>query len=119
MYSLLQNVQTEKKNIFFKGSFNPDGPKTKDCDGEIDCLDGSDEDFEKCKDTFPDSATVYCKQFSYFDHYDIYIFATPCDGIVECQGGIDEDCDVKLGKLVLILFGAFIFTSLVSGEPQI
>lgn len=36
------------------------------CDGEIDDLNGVDEDIELCKDTFPSSAVISCQQFSYF-----------------------------------------------------
>lgn len=36
------------------------------CDGEIDRFNGTDEDLERCRDTFPISAVVECQQFSYF-----------------------------------------------------
>ena len=68
----------------------------KKCDGSVHCIFGEDEEFENCKDTFPEEATIICIENRL--QYDIK--AVPCDGIQECRDGSDEDCEEN--KLILI-----------------
>ena len=69
-------------------------PQKYVCDGAIQCIEGDDESFELCKDTFPESATITCLE-SDRPFYNITIKATPCDGIVECRSGEDENCELN------------------------
>ena len=58
-----------------------------ECDGIVHCPLAEDEDFTKCKDTFPESATIEC-EYKYYEH--MTILATPCNGIAECANDYDE-----------------------------
>ena len=69
-------------------------PEKYVCDGAIQCIEGDDERFDLCKDTFPESATITCLENDR-PFYNITIKATPCDGIVECRSGEDENCELK------------------------
>ena len=91
-------------------------PNKWKCDGAVQCIHGDDEDFELCKDSFPEAATITCleKDRSF---YEIWIKATPCDGVVECKDGQDENCELNppgidyiiMGCLVLVIFSAWIY----------
>ncbi len=60
------------------------------CDGSVQCPDqGEDEDFEVCKHTYPEAATIKCLEADR-GQYNITILAIPCDGNVECKNGEDE-----------------------------
>ena len=57
-------------------------PKSWTCDGAVQCIYGEDEDFELCKDTFPERATIKCLEANRTNLFNITIFAVPCDGII-------------------------------------
>ena len=59
------------------------------CDGSEHCIYGEDEDFNLCKNTFPESANFKCLEANR-TLWNVTIYATPCDGIVECKDGSDE-----------------------------
>ena len=59
------------------------------CDGSVHCIYGEDEDFNLCKNTFPESANFKCLEANR-TLWNVTIYATPCDGIVECKDGSDE-----------------------------
>ena len=80
--------------------------KTKICDGIVHCIHGEDEEIELCKSTFPETATIHCKEPDR-GSYDITILATPCSG--ECK---DENCDTDwriLSAFVGFTFAAIAF----------
>ena len=56
-------------------------PKTFTCDGSVNCKYAEDENFDLCKSTFPDGATVKCLEKE-GPFYQIWIYAVPCDGIL-------------------------------------
>ena len=64
--------------------------REKLCDGIVHCLNGDDEDFALCSDTFSYGATILCEEANRGE-YSILIFATPCDNKRECNNGEDED----------------------------
>ena len=68
---------------------------------------GEDEQFELCKDTFPEEATIECVENRLPGTIDITIMAIPCDGIIECRDGRDENCDND--KLILYIVTAVLF----------
>ena len=77
----------------------------KMCDGIVHCIEGEDETFETCQNTFPKEATIKCIE-DRANGVDIMIMAIPCDGIKECRNGEDEVCKIS-GRIfwcVLIVF---------------
>ena len=46
----------------------------------MNCKYAEDENFDLCKSTFPDGATVKCLEADR-PFYKIWIYAVPCDGI--------------------------------------
>ena len=73
-----------KGNEFFCNRSQSCLDKAKICDGIVHCIFGEDEGIELCKSTFPETATVQCKEIDR-GSYDISILATPCNGIQECS----------------------------------
>ena len=82
-------------------------PEKYVCDGAIQCIEGDDETFDLCKDTFPESATITCLE-SDRPFYNITIKATPCDGNVECRNGEDENCELKPPGIFYIITGCLV-----------
>ena len=64
------------------------------CDGIVHCIEGEDETFDACQDTFPKEATIKCIENRTIG-VDIMIMAIPCDGIYECRNEEDEDCKIS------------------------
>ena len=81
--------------------------KSKICDGIVHCIFGEDESIQLCKSTFPETATIQCKEIDR-ESYDISILATPCNGIRECSDVDDEDCDESKEALIISLVIAFV-----------
>ena len=52
---------------------------TIECDGIVHCPLAEDEDFEKCKKTFPETATIEC-EYKYY----------------KGQGNLLKDIDIKI-----------------------
>ena len=96
-----------KQDSYFCPSSKICIPKKWLCDGAVQCIRGDDEDFNLCKDTFPESATIKCLE-SNQTFYKIWIKATPCDGVTECKDGEDEDCDLKPPGLDYIIIACFV-----------
>ena len=64
------------------------------CDGSFQCKQGDDEDFDLCKNDFPNNvATIECEESDRPKDFTTIIKAIPCNGIVECKDGRDENCD--------------------------
>ena len=57
-------------------------PKSWTCDGAVQCIYGEDEDFELCRNTFPERATFKCLEGNRTNLFNVTIFAVPCDGII-------------------------------------
>ena len=91
-------------------------PNEWKCDGAVQCIHGDDEDFELCKDSFPEAATITCLEKDR-PFYEIWIKATPCDGVVECKDGQDENCQLDppgmdyiiMTSIVFVIFSAWIY----------
>ena len=96
-----------KGNEFFCDQSKSCVDKAKICDGIVHCIFGEDEGIELCKSTFPETATVQCKEIDR-GSYDISILATPCNGIRECSDVDDEDCDESKEALIISLVIAFV-----------
>ena len=60
-----------------------------ECDGNVHCPHGEDEDFVKCKakKSFPKNAIIEC-QNKYFPN--VTILATRCNNVTECSNESDE-----------------------------
>ena len=82
------------------------------CDGILQCQHGEDEDFELCRNTFPDIATIECLE-NRTAGYDVTILAVPCDGIQECKDGSDEDCEVNNNLLFISLVMILLVTIII------
>ena len=72
------------------------------CDGIVHCIEGEDEDFNLCQDSFPIEATILCQIYK-----NVTIKAIPCDGKKECRNGEDENC--KIPELIFWLMLTFTF----------
>ena len=64
-------------------------PRSWTCNGLVNCIFGEDEDFELCKSTFPESATIKCLEGNR-GLFNVTILAVPCNGIIECKHEEDE-----------------------------
>ena len=73
---------------------------------------GEDEQFELCKYTFPEEATIECVENNRLPGIiDITIMAIPCDGIIECRDGRDENCEND--KWILYIVTAVLFLTTI------
>ena len=89
--------------------------KSKLCDGIFHCLWGEDEQFDECKNTFPEAATIKCIEADRPPWINITILAIPCNGERECLDVNDENCEsnwyITFGTMIiffiLISFGWF------------
>ena len=85
----------------------------KKCDGVVHCIKGEDENFETCKDTYPEEATITCIEDRPIG-YDIWIKAVPCNGIKECRSREDEECEISDNILLGTMAAIFLVLLLVS-----
>ena len=86
-------------------------PKSFTCNGAVNCVHAEDEDFELCKHTFPEGATVYCQEANR-TQYNISIYAVPCDGIIECKDGLDEiSCSWVWQNSALVIIFAYVIVN--------
>ena len=85
----------------------------KKCDGVVHCINGEDESFETCKDTYPEEATITCIEDRPIG-YDILIKAIPCNGIKECRSEEDEECEISDNILLGTMAVTFLVLLLVS-----
>ena len=103
-------------NKTFEKTFYCNGSKTCIpyswvCDGAVNCINAEDESFELCKETFPEGATIECKEANRTLH-NITIYATACDGIMECKDGEDElGCQWNNWTTAFVLCCAFLIVS--------
>lgn len=92
------------------------------CDGEVDSQPSSEnEGFQLCNTTFPPSAVIQCKMFSYFydQGHNVTIWATPCDGRQECANGEDESGCHERKTFVFICFLVMYFMACVIAGKMI
>ena len=73
------------------------------CDQMCQCPDCEDEEFSKCKDSFPATATEKCIKAD-TNNNTVWIKATPCNNVEECKDKSDEkNCDQDDFVIVIIL----------------
>ena len=99
--------------------------KIKLCDGIFHCLWGEDEQFDICKNTFPEAATIKCIEADRPPWINITILAIPCNGERECLDVNDENCEsnwyITFGTMIiffiLISFSWF-YIHFSTGSPR-
>ena len=66
-------------------------------------MNGEDEQFDICEETYPEEATIKCVE-NRLEGFNVTIMAIPCNGIKECRNGEDEDhCEEKQRVFQIII----------------
>ena len=94
--------------------------KNEECDQMCQCPECEDEYFDKCKDSFPATATEECLKADTNDNTTIVIKATPCNNVAECKEESDEKkCKDENDMVILIILGVSALVILISAWMKI
>ena len=76
-------------------------------------MNGEDEQFDICEETYPEEATIKCVE-NRLEGFNVTIMAIPCNGIQECRNGEDENnCKENQKVFQIIIASLMVITQAV------